>query len=61
MIQKSMPSGYDPMDEYRFSEKIMLEQTDRAGSRFEEKSSRSNALSALSDVQEACFLPLAPC
>jgi hypothetical protein len=31
MIRKSMPSGYDPMDEYRFSEKIMLEQTDRAG------------------------------
>jgi hypothetical protein len=28
---------------YRFSEKIMLKQKDRAGSRFEEKSSRSRS------------------
>jgi hypothetical protein len=31
MIRKRMPWSIDPMDEYRFSEKIMLEQTDRAG------------------------------
>src|SRR5882762_3399256 len=42
MIRKSMPSGHDPMGGYRFSEKIMLKQKDRAGLRFEEKSSRSS-------------------
>jgi hypothetical protein len=26
MIRKSMPSGYDPMGGYRFSEKIMLKE-----------------------------------
>jgi hypothetical protein len=26
MIRKSMPSGFDPMGGYRFSEKIMLKQ-----------------------------------
>jgi hypothetical protein len=31
MIRKSMPSGHDPMGGYRFSEKIMLKQKDRAG------------------------------
>jgi hypothetical protein len=31
MIRKSMPSGRDPMGGYRFSEKIMLKQKDRAG------------------------------
>jgi hypothetical protein len=31
MIRKSMPSGPDPMGGYRFSEKIMLKQKDRAG------------------------------
>ena len=31
MIRKSMPSGYDPIGGYRFSEKIMLKQKDRAG------------------------------
>jgi hypothetical protein len=30
MIRKSMPSGHDPMGGYRFSEKIMLKQKDRA-------------------------------
>ncbi len=30
MIRKSMPSGYDPMGGYRFSEKIMIKQKDRA-------------------------------
>jgi hypothetical protein len=31
MIRKSMPSGYDPMGGYRFSEKIVLKQKDRVG------------------------------
>jgi hypothetical protein len=31
MIRKSMPSGYDPMGGYRFSEKIMLKQNDGVG------------------------------
>jgi hypothetical protein len=26
MVSKSMPSGFDPMGGYRFSEKIMLKQ-----------------------------------
>jgi hypothetical protein len=30
MIRKSMPSGYDPMGENRFSEKIMLKQRERS-------------------------------
>jgi hypothetical protein len=30
MIPKSMPSGYDPMGGYRFSEKIMLNQKPEA-------------------------------
>jgi hypothetical protein len=30
MIRKSIPSGYDPMGGYRFSEKIVLEQSANA-------------------------------
>jgi len=31
MIRKSMPSGYDPMGGYRFSEKIMLKTNEPSG------------------------------
>jgi hypothetical protein len=40
MMRKSMPSGYDRMDGYRLSEKIMLEQRDRVRQPLEEKSSQ---------------------
>jgi len=31
IIRKSMLSGFDPMGEYRFSDKIMIKQKARAG------------------------------
>jgi hypothetical protein len=37
MIRKSTPSGYDPMGENRFSEKIMLKQGDEITIRVDRK------------------------
>jgi hypothetical protein len=41
MMRKSMPSGYDRMDGYRLSEKIMLEQRDRVRQPLERSHPRS--------------------
>jgi len=54
MIRKSMPSGYDPMGGYRFSEKIMPNQNTRARSWFNPISSRSRqSQAALSRVSKS--------
>src|SRR6266699_5511450 len=44
MIRKSMPSGYDPMGGNRFSEKIMLKQSQSRSVAFLERVTMRNAL-----------------
>jgi hypothetical protein len=59
MIRKSLPSGFDPMGGYRFSEKIMLHQRSGARQWFNLKSSRSIARN-LPASRGAIVYPLLP-